>query len=136
MQTILYNISQVIGVAIIHSLWQGLFVYLGLRLIILLFPQLSSATKHNVAMTALVWITAWFVYTLSNEFNTHTWVTLNTRNKDIFLWRQFRTMTHYDVLKLELLSRKLSLQIQLTIFYQGHCFAPFPVYKLPHRYAF
>jgi bla regulator protein blaR1 len=83
MQTILYNISQIIGVAIIHSLWQGLFVYLGLRLIILLFPHLSSATKHNVAMTALVWITAWFVYTLSNEFNTHTWVAINTHNKDI-----------------------------------------------------
>ncbi len=83
MQTILYNISQVIGVAIIHSLWQGLFVYLGLRLIILFFPHLSSSAKHNVAITALVWITAWFVLTLSKEFNTHTWVSLNTRDNGI-----------------------------------------------------
>jgi beta-lactamase regulating signal transducer with metallopeptidase domain len=83
MQTILYNISQIIGVAIIHSLWQGLFVYLGLKLIILFFPHLSSAAKHNVAITALVWITAWFVLTLSKEFNTHTWVSINTHDKGI-----------------------------------------------------
>jgi beta-lactamase regulating signal transducer with metallopeptidase domain len=83
MQTILYNISQVIGVAIIHSLWQGLLVYLGLRLIILLFPQLSSATKHNVALTALAWITGWFAYTFINEINVHTWVAINTPAKDV-----------------------------------------------------
>ena len=84
METILYNISQVVGVAVIHSLWQGLFVYLGLRLIILLFPQLSSATKHNVAMTGLVWITVWFIYTLSTEINNHTWVVINTHDKGVF----------------------------------------------------
>jgi len=83
METILYNISQVVGVAVIHSLWQGLFVYLGLRLIILLFPQLSAATRHNVAMTGLAWITVWFIYTLLAEINNHTWVVINTHNKDI-----------------------------------------------------
>ncbi|MBS1520018.1 MAG: M48 family metalloprotease [Bacteroidetes bacterium] len=83
METILYNISQVVGVAVIHSLWQGLFVYLGLRLIILLFPQLSAATKHNAAMTGLAFITVWFIYTLSTEINNHTWVVINTHNKDI-----------------------------------------------------
>ncbi|HEY9000445.1 MAG TPA: M56 family metallopeptidase [Mucilaginibacter sp.] len=82
METILYNISQVVGVAVIHSLWQGLFVYLGLRLIILLFPQLSAATKHNAAMTGLAFITVWFIYTLSTEINNHTWVVINTHNKD------------------------------------------------------
>ncbi|MDO3629127.1 M56 family metallopeptidase [Mucilaginibacter sp. BT774] len=83
METTLYNISQVVGVAVIHSLWQGLFVYLGLRLIILLFPQLSAATRHNVAMTGLAWITVWFIYTLSTEINNHTWVVINAHNKDI-----------------------------------------------------
>ena len=83
MQTILYNISQVIGVAIIHSLWQGLLVYLGLRLIVLFFPNLSSKAKHNVAVTALIWVTAWFVYTLSNEINTYQWVSLNAGNKNV-----------------------------------------------------
>ena len=83
METILYNISQVVGVAVIHSLWQGLFVYLGLRLIILLFPQLSAATKHNAAMSGLAFITVWFIYTLSTEINHHTWVVINANNKDI-----------------------------------------------------
>ncbi|MGZ3766283.1 MAG: M56 family metallopeptidase [Mucilaginibacter sp.] len=83
MQTILYNISQVIGVAIIHSLWQGLLVYLGLRLIVLFFPHLSSRAKHNVAVTALVWITSWFAYTLLNEINAHTWVSINTQDKGV-----------------------------------------------------
>lgn len=83
METILYNISQVVGVAVIHSLWQGLFVYLGLRFIILLFPQLSAATKHNAAMTGLAFITVWFIYTLSTEINNHTWVVINSHNKDL-----------------------------------------------------
>jgi bla regulator protein BlaR1 len=83
MQTILYNISQVMGVAIIHSLWQGLLIYLGLRLIILFFPQMASAAKHNLAMTALSAITVWFVYTLTNEINAHTWVNINTHDKGI-----------------------------------------------------
>ncbi|MDB5153414.1 MAG: family metalloprotease [Mucilaginibacter sp.] len=83
METILYNISQVIGVAIIHSLWQGLLVYLGLRLIVLFFPNLSSRAKHNVAVTALIWVTVWFVCTLSNEINTHTWININARDHGI-----------------------------------------------------
>ncbi|MBV8390157.1 MAG: M48 family metalloprotease, partial [Mucilaginibacter sp.] len=83
METILYNISQVVGVAVIHSLWQGLFIYLGLRLIILMFPQLSAATKHNAAMTGLAFITVWFIYTFSTEINNHTWVVINANNKDI-----------------------------------------------------
>ena len=84
METIIYNISQVVGVAVIHSLWQGLFVYLGLRLIILLFPQLPSSTRHNVAITGLIWITVWFVYTLSDEINNHAWVIITTYNKGAF----------------------------------------------------
>jgi bla regulator protein BlaR1 len=83
MQTILYNISQVIGVAIIHSLWQGLLVYLLLRLVILLFPHLSSGAKHNLAFTALLSVTAWFAYTLSQEINAHTWVFLKTNAEAI-----------------------------------------------------
>jgi len=57
METILYNISQVVGVAVIHSLWQGLFVYLGLRLIILMFPQLLVFFKYIVVITVLAFIT-------------------------------------------------------------------------------
>ena len=83
MQTIIYNISQVIGTAIIHSLWQGLFIYLGLRLMVLIFPNLTSATKHNAAITALAAITIWFAHTLLTEFNTHTWIAIPANNKNI-----------------------------------------------------
>ncbi|MEO6850949.1 MAG: M56 family metallopeptidase, partial [Mucilaginibacter sp.] len=83
MQTILYNISQVIGVAIIHSLWQGLLVYLGLKIILSSFPGLSSASKHNLAFTALLGLTAWFAYTLLNEISVHTWVIVTTHNDGI-----------------------------------------------------
>ena len=76
MQTILYNISQEIREAIIHSMWQGLLIYLILRVLFGLFPQLSSAAKHNIAMTALVSITVWFVVTLSNEISVYQWVVL------------------------------------------------------------
>ena len=84
MQTIIYNISQVIGVAIIHSLWQGLLIYLTLRVLLLIFPAFSSAARHNIAMTALSAMTVWFVYTLSKEISLYTWVVLQTDNKGIF----------------------------------------------------
>jgi len=83
MQTILYNISQVIGVAIIHSLWQGLFIYLLLRLVFLFSSQLSSKGKHNVAIAALAGITVWFVITLSNEISIYKWVTLKPNDKGL-----------------------------------------------------
>lgn len=74
MQTILYNISQVTGVAIIHSLWQGLVIYLLLRLLLAVSAGLSSAVKHHIAFTALLGMTAWFVYTLISEIGSYTWV--------------------------------------------------------------
>jgi bla regulator protein BlaR1 len=83
METILYNISQVIGVAIIHSLWQGLLIYLLMRLVLLFFTFLSSKAKHNIAITALLTTTAWFVYTLSGEISAYNWVTLKTTNEEI-----------------------------------------------------
>ena len=85
METILYNISQVVGVAIIHSLWQGLVVYLFLRLVLLSFSSLSAKTKHNIGMMAMLALTGWFIYTLAGEIRVYQWVQLET-NK------------HYDIL--------------------------------------
>jgi bla regulator protein BlaR1 len=83
MQTILYNISQVIGVTIIHSLWQGLLIYLLLRLALLFFTHLSSKAKHNLAIAALLAITVWFVYTLLIEISVYNWVALKTNDQGI-----------------------------------------------------
>src|SRR5665213_406646 len=85
METILYNISQVVGVAIIHSMWQGLFIYLFLRLVLLSFSALSASSKHNVAMAAMFGVTAWFLYTLVGEIQVYQWVELNTHNDTGFV---------------------------------------------------
>lgn len=80
METILYNISQVIGVAIIHSLWQGLFIYLFLRLVLLSFSSLAAKYKHNLAMLAMFGVTVWFIYTLVGEIRVYQWVELKTND--------------------------------------------------------
>src|SRR6185437_15222324 len=76
METILYNISQVLGITIIHSMWQGLVVYFLLRMILLLARQLSASTKYLLAMTSLLAITGWFIYTLINEVSIYNWLAI------------------------------------------------------------
>lgn len=85
METILYNISQVVGVAIIHSLWQGLVIYLFLRLLLLSFSSLSATAKHNIGMMAMLTLTTWFIYTLAGEIRVYQWI-------------QLKTDSHYDIL--------------------------------------
>ena len=85
METILYNISQVVGVAIIHSLWQGLFIYLFLRLVLLSFSSLSAKSKHNIAMLSMLGVTSWFIYTLVGEVRVYQWVELNKHDTTSFI---------------------------------------------------
>ncbi|HZX59010.1 MAG TPA: M56 family metallopeptidase, partial [Mucilaginibacter sp.] len=85
METILYNISQVVGVAIIHSMWQGLFIYLFLRLVLLSFSALSAKSKHNIAMLSMLGVTSWFIYTLVGEVRVYQWVELNTHSTTGFI---------------------------------------------------
>ena len=73
MATLLYNISQVLGITIIHSLWQGLLVYMVLRLILAGKPQLSSHHKYSLASIALFTITVWFAYTFYTEADAYNW---------------------------------------------------------------
>lgn len=65
MDRILYQIGQVLGTTIIHSLWQGLIVYFALR--ILLAIPLKSSVKYILSFTGLATIAVWFIYTLFNE---------------------------------------------------------------------
>src|SRR5271170_3768410 len=78
MESILYNISQVLGITVIHSLWQGLLVYFILRIIFNGVPQLSSVKKYNLAVIALSSITLWFIYTLFFEIQAYNWASTNT----------------------------------------------------------
>ena len=90
METLLYNISQVVGVAIIHSMWQGLFVYLFMQLLLLSFQALPARYKHNLAMLAMGTVTVWFIYTLVGEIRVYQWVAFdsNITNKNVIpgLW--------------------------------------------------
>ncbi len=69
----LYNVGQVLGVTIINSLWQGLVIYLILRILLLSFPALSPLKKHNILLTGLLGIAAWFAYTFFKQATGYNW---------------------------------------------------------------
>ncbi|MDN5287280.1 MAG: hypothetical protein JWR38_3554 [Mucilaginibacter sp.] len=76
MENLFYNISQVLGITIIHSLWQGLLVWFTLRLLFTCAPSLSSGKKHNLGMIGILMMGGWFAYTLINQVQTHVWIDL------------------------------------------------------------
>jgi bla regulator protein BlaR1 len=73
MAHLFYNISQVLGITIIHSLWQGLLIYFTLRMVFSSMPSLSSAKKYNWSVLALLGMAGWFVYTFFVEANAYDW---------------------------------------------------------------
>ncbi|MGN6395517.1 MAG: M56 family metallopeptidase [Mucilaginibacter sp.] len=74
MQNLLYNISQVLGITIIHSLWQGLVIYFVLKLVLMFSGQLSASKRYLLAVGSLLAITGWFGYTLMSEINIYNWL--------------------------------------------------------------
>jgi len=80
METILYNISQVLGITIIHSLWQGLLIYFILRLALMFSAQLSASKKYTLAVVSLLAIAGWFFYTLVNEIQIYNWLAIKPEN--------------------------------------------------------
>lgn len=73
METLLYNISQVLGITILHSLWQGLVVYAVIRLFLIGFPAASTNKKYNVLYVGLLTMAVWFAYTFFMEAKTYNW---------------------------------------------------------------
>ncbi len=80
MENILYNISQVLGITIIHSLWEGLLIYFILRIAFIAAPALSAEKKYNLAIGAMALLSAGFVYTLIVEVNAFSWVNIKSSN--------------------------------------------------------
>src|SRR6202012_5877567 len=78
MQNIFYNISQVLGITIIHSLWQGMLVYFLLRMALAF--RLSASKKYLLGLTAMSVFTGWFIYTLVNEINIYHWLVVKPQN--------------------------------------------------------
>jgi len=80
METTLYNISQVLGITIIHSLWQGMLIYFILRIVFAGASSLSSAKKYDLAVFAMALATVCFLYTLLTEIHSYNWVSLKPLN--------------------------------------------------------
>ncbi|MES2427954.1 MAG: M56 family metallopeptidase [Bacteroidota bacterium] len=74
MENLLYNISQVLGITIIHSLWQGLILFIALRLFMLVFTGISSAVKYWVSYGVLTAMLGWFVVTLFTQLGQYNWL--------------------------------------------------------------
>jgi bla regulator protein BlaR1 len=74
MENLFYNISQVLGITIIHSLWQGLIVYMALRLVLQFAPNLSATAKYRLSFIALGALLIWFGATLYTEVDHYTWL--------------------------------------------------------------
>jgi beta-lactamase regulating signal transducer with metallopeptidase domain len=97
MQTILYNISQVLGITIIHSLWQGLMIYFILRIAFAGIASLSAVKKYNLAIGAMIAIAVCFIYTLLAEINDYNWVTLKAAHElPLLPYLNLPTGTHYQ----------------------------------------
>ena len=64
---ILYSISQVLGITVIHSLWQGMLVYFVLRIIYAGYPLLPALRKYQLAIFAMASVAILFIYTLFTE---------------------------------------------------------------------
>ena len=85
MESVFYNISQVLGITIIHSLWQGLLVWFALRLLFACAPSLSSIKKHNAAMAAMLAISIWFAYTFVSQMHAHIWIDFSAASSPVLL---------------------------------------------------
>lgn len=74
MENMFYNISQVLGLTIINSLWQGLLIYFMLRVIFMFSNNLSSSKKYVLAYSSLLAITVWFLCTLIKQIYLFNWL--------------------------------------------------------------
>jgi len=75
METLLYNLGQALGMAILHSIWQGLLIYLLLRCLLSALPGIGSAGRYNLLVTAMMGIGIWFMITLIGELYEQDWNT-------------------------------------------------------------
>jgi beta-lactamase regulating signal transducer with metallopeptidase domain len=85
MQNVLYNISQVLGITIVHSLWQGLLVYFILRIIFIAAPSLPADKKYTLSLVGIMSLFICFVYTLYIEIHNHSWLSTNSANASVLL---------------------------------------------------
>jgi bla regulator protein BlaR1 len=71
MENLFYHISQVLGITIIHSLWQGLIIYMVLSLVLQFFVDKPASVKYKIAFGALSLMLGCFAYTLYIEISNY-----------------------------------------------------------------
>lgn len=67
MEQLFTLIGQTLGITVIHSLWQGLVIWLALKLVYSIYPSLSSSKKYRLSFIGLLSMVFWFMYTCYNE---------------------------------------------------------------------
>lgn len=75
MQSLFNQFSQVLGITLLHSLWQGLIIYVLLRMLFLCLPSASANSKYNMALLALAASVLWPIITLVVEISKHPFIT-------------------------------------------------------------
>lgn len=95
MENILYNISQVLGITIIHSLWQGLLIYSMLRVVLLFASGFTASSKYLMAVSSLLAITGWFAYTLIHEIQLYDWLAKPVNPANMPLLAAFPNMQQF-----------------------------------------
>jgi bla regulator protein BlaR1 len=71
METVINQMSQVLGTTLLHSLWQAFVMYVLLRLFLACFPATSSANKYNAGLVSLAGSVLWPVVTFLVEMGKH-----------------------------------------------------------------
>lgn len=64
------TIVNALGWALLHSLWQGILIYTLLRILLYIIPSNYAVARYYLSITAMTGLTAWFVATLINQYET------------------------------------------------------------------
>lgn len=62
-----HNITSILGWSLLHSIWQGLAIYLVLRVLLLVIPKSWSSWRYNLSLISLFSTCGWFIYTVSHK---------------------------------------------------------------------
>jgi bla regulator protein BlaR1 len=76
-----YPLTQALGMAVLHSFWQGIIIFFLVRMILSLVPQHKAGTRHNVAYAALTILFFSFIFSFFSEWqiSAHTLVLASTQ---------------------------------------------------------
>ncbi len=69
MENIWFSASRILGLSLMHSLWQGLLIYMFIKLLCWCIPAITSKNRYRLATGGLIVLTFWFIYTLIVQYS-------------------------------------------------------------------